>query len=414
METRVTAGQSGMSKERLKRITRSLEGYVESGEISGAVSLVYRRGEIAHLDVIGQQDHEAARPMQRDTIFRIFSMTKPIMAVAALSLVEETRLRLDDPLDPWLPELANRQVLHNPDGPLDGEVYPAPRPLTLRDLLTYKTGIGWMFNGPVPYEQAARDLSPYPVSLFWSKQDLPGNYSQLAPDEWIKQLEKLPLRYAPGERWMYNVSTDILSVLLARVSGMSLGELLRQRIFEPLGMPDTGFWVPKEKLERLAVGYGTSFRTNEKILVDHSAGSMWAEPPLFESGAGGLVSTVDDYLRFGRMLLNRGELDGVRLLSRKTIEAMTTDYLTPEQHTHAFGSNPDQWKYNGFGFGVAVVTETSLGPGLGAYSWAGGMGTVWVNDPQEEMIYLLMTQRSNFQSKIRLDFTTLVYQAIED
>ncbi len=416
MDKNNAASRAGLSLERLSRLNKAMESYVESGEVSGVNTLVYRRGEIVHRAVTGWSDREAQLPMRENAIFRIFSMTKPILAVTALSLVEETRLRLDEPLDHWLPELANRQVLSNPDGPLDGETYPSPRPLTLRDLLTYQSGIGWLGEGREPYEMAALQLSPYPVSILWTGQDLPLSFPPLGPDEWLKQFINLPLKYAPGERWLYHVSSEILGVLLARVSGQSLGDLLKQRIFEPLGMQDTGFWVPQEKLDRLAVGYGTSFKTNEITLVDHPNKSVWAKPPIFESGGGGLVSTIDDYLQFGRMMLNGGILNGARILSPRTIEAMTTDYLSPEQHTHTFAGRPNSWKYLGFGLGVSVVTKLGrLGSNVGSYGWGGAMGTLWANDPKEEMISLLMIQRANHLSNnIRDDFTTLVNQAIVD
>src|SRR5579875_1981866 len=337
----------GFSPERLRRLSRALQGYVERGEIGGAVVLIHRRGEEAYAEAIGWQEKETQIPLSRNTLFRIASMTKPITAVAALILVEEGKLRLYDPLDAWLPELANRMVMRDPQGSPD-DVYPSPRAITLHDLLTYRLGIG---SGKSSLQSQPSALNPAPLS----------RVELLDPDAWLARLGELPLLYEPGARWLYNVASDILGVLIARVSGQPLETFLRSNIFEPLAMADTGFAVPAEKRARLATLYLSSSEGGLTVR-DHPQRTRWAEPPLFPSGAGGLVSTADDYQRFGRMLLNRGELDGVRILSRKTdaiefspvqqhaaktlvivgsgeldgvrilsrktVEAMTTDYLT--------------------------------------------------------------------------------------
>jgi CubicO group peptidase (beta-lactamase class C family) len=389
-----------------------MQGYVEREEVPGLVTCLFRHGELVHQDKIGWFDYETKQtPMQADTLFRIASMTKPILAVAVLSLVEETKLSLDEPIEKWLPELANRQVLVNPDGPLDGEVYPAPRSITLRDLLTYRTGIGWM-GLPIPYERAALSLLSYPISDFFLKQGSRITFENLEVAAWMKRLGELPLRYAPGERWLYHVSSDVMGVLVARVTGMVMEEFFRQRIFEPLGMHDTSFSVPANKRHRLPVAYGNLLTTGERVVIDLAEDTAFGAAPLFPSGGGGLVSTTQDYLKFGRMLLNQGQLDGVRILSRKTVEIMTQDYLTPEQHTHAF-QMPHSWQNVGFGFGVSVVTRAvNIGPSAGAYSWGGAFGTRWINDPVEDLVALFMVQHNN--ANIKEDFSTLVYQAIDD
>jgi len=404
---------AGFSRARLARLSEALAGYVERGEIPGVVTCLFRHGELAHQDKIGWFDRETKQsPMQEDTLFRIASMTKPILAVAVLSLVEEAKLRLDEPVEKWLPELANRKVLVNPDGPLDGEVYPSPRPITLRDLLTYRTGIGWMAI-PIAYDRAALSLLAYPLSDIFAKQGTRLVYENLEPDAWMKKLGELPLRYAPGSRWLYHVSSDIMGVLVARASGMGLEEFFRQRIFEPLGMTETSFSVAADKHHRLPTAYGVSIKNGEKVTIDLPGDTAYATPPRFPSGGGGLISTTQDYLKFGRMLLNQGELDGVRILSRKTVEVMTQDYLTPEQHTHSF-LVPDSWQNVGFGFGVSVVTKAArVGQGVGAYGWGGAFGTLWINDPAEDLVALLMIQQGGNQT-IREDFSTLVYQAIDD
>jgi CubicO group peptidase (beta-lactamase class C family) len=407
-------GGGGFAKARLARLSEAMQGYVERDEVPGVVMRLFRHGELAYQAKMGWFDRETKQtPMGDDTLFRIASMTKPIIAVAVLGLVEEAKLRLDEPVEKWLPELANRQVLVNPDGPLDGEVYSSPRPITLRDLLTYRPGIGWLAI-PVPYDRTAMGLIPYPLSQIFAKQGAKLRYEEnLDPDAWMKRVGEIPLRYAPGERWLYHVSSEIMGVLLARVTGKGLEECLRERIFEPLGMRDTSFSVTADKLHRLPAAYGNLINTGEKILIDASNDSAYTTPPLFPSGGGGLISTADDYLKFARMLLNQGQLDGVRILSRKTIEAMTQDYLTPEQHTHTF-QMLDFWQSVGFGFGVRVVTKAdSVGRSLGAYGWGGAYGTYWINDPGEDMVAILMIQQANNET-IREDFATLVYQAIND
>jgi CubicO group peptidase (beta-lactamase class C family) len=401
-----------LSPARLNRLSSILHGYIERGEIAGMVALIHRHGEEAAAWAMGWQDREAQTPIQRDTLFRLMSMTKPITAVAALMLVEEGRLRLYDPVDAWLPELAQRMVMRDPDG-LPEEVYPAPRAITLHDLLTYRLGIGWGTSSLWPQIFA---LMPYPPRL---EQE-----ERLSPDTWMARLGALPLVYEPGARWLYQVASDVLGVLIARVVGQPLETVLRERIFDPLGMVDTSFWVPPDKCHRLAVLY-TKAPTGELVVRDHPQSTGWAQPPLFPSGGAGLVSTVDDYQRFGRMLLSQGELDGVRLLSRKTVEAMTTDYLTPEQHTHPFfafdrydADGSGMWSNRGFGYGVAIRTRRiGLGPSVGSFGWPGAFGTTWIADPHEDLVATLLLQVGSanpFYTQVGEDFFTLTYQAILD
>ncbi len=278
----------GLSKARLDRMHAVLAGYAERGELPGLVALVSRRGE-AHVDAIGMKTAGGSEPMRRDTIFRISSMTKPIVAAATMILVEECRLRLDEPVDRLLPELAGRTVLKRLDGPLD-ETVPANRPISVRDLLTFRMGFGQMLAPPDAYPilKAASDLQigmgpPTPSAM-------------PAPDEWLRRLGTLPLMHQPGERWLYNTGSDVLGVLIARAAGQPLETFLRERIFEPLGMQDTGFSVPAENINRLATSYWTNAETGALELYDEAAGGQWSRPPAFPSGAGGLVATIDDYL----------------------------------------------------------------------------------------------------------------------
>ena len=392
---------------RLGRMHDIMVGHVERGYLPGVVTLVGRRGE-AHVDAIGTKAFGGSEPMERDTIFRVASVTKPIVAAAAMILVEECKLRLDEPVDPWLPELAARRVLRAVDGPLDDTV-PANRPITLRDVLTFRLGIGAVMvfppRYPIQHAMAEAGVAPGPT--------LPSH----APDELMARFGGLPLVHQPGEEWLYNSGSDILGVLISRVAGTSLGEFLRARIFEPLGMNDTSFSVPPAKLDRLAGSYWTNFETGEVEVFDGIEDSRWASPPVFESGAGGLVSTVDDLLTFGEMMLNRGRYGDERILSRPSIELMTSDHITPEQKAVS-GFFPGFWDNRGWGFGVSIVTRRDdLAASPGRYGWDGGYGTSWYVDPGEGMVGILMTQRvldSPGAPVVLLDFWNSAYAAIDD
>ncbi len=399
----------GLSKARLGRMHDVMAGYVERGEVPGLVTLVSRRGEV-HVDAIGMKAVEGQDPIRRDTIFRISSMTKPITAAATMILVEECKLRLDEPVDRWLPELAERKVLKRLDGPLEDTV-PANRPITVRDLLTFRMGFGQMMAPP----------DAYPILKAASEQEIgmgPPSPSTLpAPDEWMRRLGTLPLMHQPGEKWMYNTGSDVLGVLIARASGQPLETFLRERIFEPLGMKDTGFSVPAAKLDRLATSYWTNFETGALELYDEAKSGQWSNPPAFPSGAGGLVSTIDDYLAFGQMMLSQGKHESSRILSRPSVETMTTDQLTPEQKAMS-GLVPGYFDSHGWGFGVSVVTRRDdVAAVPGRFGWDGGLGTSWYSDPREDMVTILMTQRawtSPSPPDVCLDFWTLAYQTIDD
>src|SRR6266568_1067922 len=400
---------AGLSKARLSRMHEVMAGYVERGDVPGLVTLVSRRGEV-HVDVIGTQAFKDPDPMRRDTIFRISSMTKPIIAVATMILVEECKLRLDEAVDALLPELAERQVLKRLDGPLDDTV-PAERPITVRDLLTFRMGFGQMLAPP----------DAYPILSAANEQQIgmgpPSPSTMPAPDEWMRRLGSLPLMHQPGEQWMYNTGSDVLGVLLARASGQPLETFLRERLFEPLGMKDTGFSMPEASLDRLATSYWTNFETGALEVYDEARSGQWSRPPAFPSGAGGLVSTIDDYLAFGQMMLSQGKHGSERLLSRLSVETMTTDQLTPEQKAVS-GLVPGYFDSHGWGFGVSVVTRRDdIAAVPGRYGWDGGMGTSWYSDPREGMVTILMTQRawtSPSPPDVCLDFWTSAYQAIDD
>jgi CubicO group peptidase (beta-lactamase class C family) len=385
-----------------------MSGYVERGDLPGLVALVARRGEV-HVDAIGAKAVGAGEPMERDTIFRVASVTKPVTAVGAMILVEECGLRLDDPVDGLLPELADRRVLKRVDGPVDDTV-PAQRPISVRDLLTFRMGFGHLWAPP----------GTYPVQAAIAEQiGAPGPPRPLeapAPDEWLRRFARLPLLRQPGESWHYHTPSDVLGVLISRSTGQPLEAFLRERIFEPLGMADTAFSVPAEKVGRLATSYTVDPETGSLELFDEPGG-QWSRPPAFPSGGGGLVSTVDDLLAFARMMLARGASDdGRRLLSRPSVELMTADQLTPEQKAATLWV-PGYFDDHGWGFGMGIVTRRHDHRSVGTFGWDGGLGTSWYCDPSEGLAGILMTQRawtSPVPPPVTRDFWTLAYQAIDE
>jgi len=379
-----------------------LERHVDSGFVPGALAVLARHGEV-HVEATGTLAFEGAgseTPMAADTICGMGSMTKPIVAACAMTLVEDGTLRLDDPVDDLLPELADMTVLADPDGPLDDTV-PAERPITMRDLLTYTLGTGMVpaEPGTIPIADALDTLGEPP------------------PDEWIRRLGALPLVFQPGERWMYDTAADVTGVLIARATGMSFGDALRERICDPLGMTDTGFFVRGEGVDRLATAYERdNARTGEPV-VEEGPDGQWIGPPVFESGGGGLVSTADDFLAFASALLAGGAHHGERVLSRPAVTLMTSDQLTPAQKAVS-GFWPGYFDSMGWGFGMSVRTRrTHLGPSVGSYGWSGYYGTAWYNDPAEDLTTIFIMQRAHAGDQ-RLpmwhDFWTGVYQAIDD
>jgi CubicO group peptidase (beta-lactamase class C family) len=398
---------AGLSKSRLERMHHVLSGYVERQEMPGLVALVSHHDDV-HVEALGSLAFGDPAPMKRDTIFRIASITKPITAVAAMILGEECKVRLDDSIEPWLPELANRRVLTSISSDLDDTV-PALRAITLRDLLTYRMGFGSVMAIP----------DTYPIQKFIRDYHIGGDGPMLptqAPgmDEWLQKLGSLPLLAQPGERWMYQVSGDVLGALIARVSGQSLGTFMRERIFDPLGMKDTAFHVPPEKIDRLPAFYFFNRQTNELDFFDDVTNSAWRSEPPFESGGGGLVSTIDDYFTFSRMMLNKGWHGREHMLSRATVELMTSDQLTPEQRA---GSEIFFGTHSSWGLGMAVdIRRNEIFHTPGRFGWTGGFGTTAYTDPAEGMIGILFTQRmmdSPEPPKVFTDFWTLAYGAME-
>lgn len=382
-ETRGGTDASGFSREGLERLHAAMAAHVERGDLPGVVTLL-ARGDEVHTDAIGSLSFGGAAPMRRDTIFRIASMSKPLAGAATMLLVEEGKLRLDEPVDRLLPELAHRRVLKRPDGPLDDTV-PAQRPILVSDLLTLRLGMGAiMAPGDYPIVQAMNERG---VGV--------GPELSKAPnaEAWLAALGSLPLIHQPGEVWMYDTGITVLGALLARASGQPLETFLRERFFEPLGMKDTGFSVPAEKLERLPTTYFRNPESGEFIVFDPPGkDSRFSQPPGFPSAAGGLVSTADDYLAFARMMLNRGAYPGGRILSERSVALMTTDHITPEQKAVSPFS-PGFWDKHGWGYAVSVITQHEPGEPRG-FGWDGGYGTSCYWDPETGLIGILLTQRT--------------------
>ncbi|MFC3069090.1 serine hydrolase domain-containing protein [Phenylobacterium soli] len=375
-------GTGGLNPEALAQIPPALQGVADQGLLSGFVTLVWRKGEIAQVNAIGHRDLEGKVPMTRDTLFRIASMTKPVTSVATLMLLEEGKLKLEDPVTKWLPEFADMQVLADATGPID-QTSPAARDITVEDLMTHRAGLAYGFTsvGPIAHAHEERLGSPL--------------VNAMTPDEWLAALGSLPLSYPPGDRFHYSHATDVLGFLVARIEGKPLGEVLRERIFAPLGMDDTFFWAPPEKRERLAKLYKAPAEAGplEDVSLPHPS-----KAPAFEGGGGGLISTADDYLKFARMLLGKGEVDGVRLLKPQTVELMTANRLTDAQRKIPFMGFPF-WDAQGFGLGVSTILDEEkqamVGAGSnGSFGWPGAFGTWWLADPKEEMVLIYLIQDS--------------------
>lgn len=392
---------AGFSPERLQRIDARLQDYVDRGDVAGVVGLIARRGKVVYHKSFGYRDAEAKAPMTNDVIFRIASMTKPIASVALMMLWEEGRFQLRDPIAKYLPEFADMEVAR-PVAPGDSGRGPyattkATRPITIQHLLTHTAGLA------NPYRGVTRSL-----------------YNELRANrkpggtvgDYVAELAKLPLNFQPGEHWEYGPATDVAGHLVEVLSGATLDEFLADRIFGPLGMPDTHFYLPSAKLPRFAALYRPNQEGKIELQEKPDENSRWVRPPhVYFSGAGGLVSTASDYFRFHQMMLNGGELDGVRLLSPRTVRTMTTNHI---------GGKAVWLRGAGYGFGLGYSVTTDVGLSAmpnakGTYGWGGAYCTVFWVDPEDELIGILMTQvRPYTHLNIRQDFQTLTYQALLD
>jgi CubicO group peptidase (beta-lactamase class C family) len=371
----------------LKFYVDGLRSQVDAGALAGAATLVWRRGEVVDVAAVGRRDLTANLPVERDTIFRIASMTKPVTAVAALMLLDEGRFALDDPITRVVPELARLRVLRNPEGPLD-ETEPAERAITFRDLLTHRSGLTYaeFHSGPVGRAYA---------DALGSQID-----NVLTPDEWIARLATLPLVDQPGAGFHYGHSSDLLGFVIARLENAPLGAVLQRRIFTPLGMRDTSFVVPSDKRVRRARLCGFDDRGTLISLKTTPGGHALderADDMTFESGGQGLWSTLDDYLTFARLLLGGGAMDGVRLLRPETCAMMTSNQLTPQQRAAARLLGRRLFaEGHGYGMGIAVVIEPDKADPLtcrgaaGTIGWPGAFGGWWQVDPRDESILIFL------------------------
>ena len=387
----------GMSEERLRRIPRVMQGYIDRGEAAGIVTLVARRGAIAHLAAVGCRDVERGEPMSDEAICRIYSMTKPVTTVAALMLYEEGAFQLDDPLADYIPAFRDTPVLVA-ETSHGIETAPQERPLTVRHLMTHTAGL--------VYPSAAGG----PVERLAAEADLARAGETLADK--VGRVAAMPLAFQPGSAWKYSMATDVLGRLVEVLSGRALDVFMEERIFGPLGMVDTGFWAPPERAGRLSPVYAR--QEGRLVRLEDPALGGTARPP-FLSGGGGLVSTIWDYARFAQMLLNGGALDGVRLLGLKTVDLMTSNHL-PASLPRCIS---EAWPFSrgmGMGLGVRMVLDVARSgfPGsVGAYTWQGAASTDFWVDPVEEMVGVLLMQRLPGWYEAAKAFRALVYGAVE-
>ena len=400
MTSEITVGGTGISIDALQRLDQHLlTRYIEAEKIAGCLTLIARRGELAHLSAMGMMDRERGLPMAEDAIFRIYSMTKPITSVALMMLFERGAFQLSDPVARFIPQWAELQVMTGGEYP-DYATAPPERPMTIRDLLSHQSGLTYGFmEGPLE------------AGYFKHKVYQAGTMRGRDLQSMIDRLAELPLKFSPGDNWNYGVSTDVCGYLVQEISGRRFDEYLREEIFEPLGMEDTGFYVPAEKQHRLAANYERGADKQLRPLDIFGAGEYFEEPT-FLSGGGGLVSTAQDYQRFCQMLLNGGQLDGARILGPKTIELMTMNHLPDDDELSARALGTWSETANdgvGFGLGFAVLLDlprTQNVGSVGEYYWGGAASTIFWIDPAEELIAIFMTQfmpsgTFNFRGQIK-------------
>ena len=381
----------GLSSARLERINSLMQDYVDEGKLAGVVTMVARRGKVAHFERFGVMDIETRKPMQLDTIFRIYSMSKPITSVAVMILYEEGRFLLNDPVSKYIPEFKDLRVfLKKREEGL--ELVDLERGITIRDLLCHTAGLGYGWNDDPPLDEIYRE-----ADLFNREGTI---------KDMVEKLTKLPLLHQPGTKWHYSVSIDVLGYFVEVISGIPFDEFLEERIFKPLGMKDTAFYVPEESWDRFPTSYEPDENRGIKV-NDAASTSRYLKPPSLFSGGGGLVSTAEDYMRFSQMLLNGGELKGTRLLGRKTVELMTMNHVSEEIRSGI-----------GFGLGFLVVLDVAKTEELGSvgkFGWGGYAYTRFFIDPKEELIGIFMTQLAkNDEYTTHEEYRVLVYQSIVD
>ncbi len=392
-----TPEQLGFSSQRLERIKPGMQGYIDRGEIAGIITLIARRGSVVQLEKFGYQDLASRTPMSLDTIFRLYSMTKPITSVALMMLFERGLVRLTDPVSKFIPAFKDLKVWAG-----EGELAELEREVTVQDLLRHTSGLS--YGG---YEE-----TKIPVDKLYDQADLYDTTMTL--EEMVRRITDLPLACQPGQKWIYSVSTDVVGRLVEVIADMSLADFIEEKICQPLGMVDTAFSVPPDKVERLATLYGPTAAGPLQELDAATFGDFF-NARLYSGGAG-LVSTTPDYLRFAQMCLNQGELDGVRLLGPRTVQLMRSNHLPPALLPIVM--EPVPMPGLGFGLGFSVVLDVpQLGStsSVGAYGWGGWASTNFWVDPQEQLLGLLMLQYIPTSTHpIRDNFRTLVYQALID
>lgn len=372
---------AGFSPDGLTEVSRAVQALVDEQKVVGASVLVARHGRAVYFETFGLMDREAAKPMRKDAIFRIYSMTKPITSVATLMLVEAGKIDLDAPISTYIPQFAGLKV-YNPNG---ADITPE-REMTPRDLLRHTSGLTYGFFGDSPVDQ------------MYMEENLLDRQSTL--QAMIESLSAIPLLHPPGTTWHYGISTDVLGYLVQTVSGMPLDEFFRTRIFEPLGMRDTGFYVPANKAGRLVVCY-TPAEDGGLTVLAHPWDEDYRTPPTHFSGGGGLVSTMHDYLRFCQMLENGGAWNGQRLLEPETVALMTQDQLPPST----------SWNGEGFGLGFSVINSEGA-YGAGEYGWGGAASTHFWIHPKHDLIVIALSQRMPYTSQLENTVKPLVYEAL--
>ncbi|MGQ8366162.1 serine hydrolase domain-containing protein [Glaciecola sp. 1036] len=386
----------GFSSQRLSRIDEVMQSYVDEQKLAGNVTLVARNGEIVHFSAHGQRDREAQLPMTKDTIFRIYSMSKPVTAVAALTLWEQGKFHMNDPIEKYLPELANLKVYVSGSGD-SMQLEDTHRSIQIIDLFLHTAGFSYGFTG----SEVDKLYQASPIGL--GKAD---------PETVLAELAKLPLNHQPGTRWHYGVNTDVLGFLVEKITGMKLGEYMQQVIFDPLEMKDTGFFVKPENVTRFAAIYNAGENGEATPMQNEPLGDFLTDPAVHNAG-GGLTSTAGDYLKFCQMLLNGGELNGVRILGRKTVEYMASNHL-PENLVPFGSGSPGE----GYGLAVSVTVDQGQVPYMssnGDYGWGGAASTYFRIDPKENIVLMSFTQFMPFgYHPYHNDFRNLVYQALVD
>lgn len=394
----------GVSSARLNRIGKAMQSYVDERKLAGLITMIARRGQVLHFECFGMMDIEAGKSMQSDTIFRIHSMTKPITSVAVMMLYEQGDFQLKDPVSRFIPGFKDLRVfVKATESGL--ELAEPEREVTMQDLLTHTSGL--VYGDP--------EGSPVEAAVWQADREA----EKVAPDEtleeWIQRLVRLPLAHQPGSKWHYGLSTDVLGCVVEVISGLAFDTFLEQRIFSPLGIVDTGFYVPQEKISRLATMYGPAEGGGLQIM-DTPETSKYSKPKRFLSGGGGLVSTASDYMRFAQMLLNGGEMNCVRLLSRETVKLMTTNHLSDELIPIQLDPLTSYLEGHGFGLGFAVITnvaQSGMYGSEGSYWWGGAANTFFWVDPREKLIGLIMPQfLASGRYPIQRELQELTYQAI--